>query len=132
MTTLLLALLTWLLNQDPLNAFWVKQVPVRVESPIIRDGKQYDAWGNWSPNYIAIDLPGIMAKGTAEHQQRIWAACLLAHEAQHVRLRTPYHERAYLYQYVCLDRLGATEGMKQALYNLMLADLPRDMEDVGE
>lgn len=130
MTALLLALLAWLAAQDPLNAHWVRQAPVRVESPIVREGVRYDGWGNWRPDYIALDLPFILSQGIAEHQQRIWAACVLAHEAQHVRLRTAGHELPHLYQYVCLDRLGATGGMKQVVYDRLLSGLPQEREGV--
>lgn len=110
-----------LLHFDPVGHYWVSQYPVRVESPIIRDGVQYHGWGNWIPDYIAIDLPGIGDMTWGIGDRIAIAMCILPHEAMHVRKQSAHEELPLLAEYVCLDRAGASWGLKDAVYGQLKA-----------
>lgn len=127
-----LAVLLYILSiMDPLSGFHASHYPLRDESPIIREGRQYAGWGNWAPDYMSLDRPYIWRQPWSENDRIVYAACMLSHEAQHVRLRTASEEVPLLYQYVCLERLGASQGLKDDVYRQLL-DLNRVQEGTAE
>ena len=127
-----LAVLLYVLSiMDPLGGFHAGRYQMRDESPIIREGRQYAGWGNWSPDYMSLDRPYIWRQPWTENDRIVYAVCMLSHEAQHVRLRTPSEEVPLLYQYVCLDRLDAPKALKDDVYRQLL-DLHREQEGAAE
>ena len=117
-----------LLNFDPVGHYWASQYPVKIETPIVREGKQYWGWGNWGPDYIAIDLPGISNSGWSLNDRIVIAMCLLPHEAMHVRNKSAREEVPLLAQYVCSDRAGASWALKDEIYRQLKATLPQPVD----
>ena len=89
---------------------------IREESPIIRAGVQYDGWYDGHTGAISIDWPRIRALLPREDDARAVAACLAVHEAVHRELGDASHRLPLLHQYVCLDRMGAPEWIKDMAY----------------
>ena len=94
---------------------------VSQQSSIVRDGRQYAGYAEWwydsSGNYreqIVID--------TSQYPSE-YLACLLVHEAAHLTFKDDstrgLEEVPYLYEYVCLDRLGAPQWLKDDRYRQM-------------
>ena len=119
----IITILTLLLLLDPLNALFVGQYGIVEQSPIFApDRSRRFGMSHWNPPYIAIDLPLIndwpVPGGKEDH--RVWAACVLAHEAAHLRFQARTEDIPLAMQYVCLDRLGAAWYLKQMVYQQML------------
>ena len=117
---LILALLATLSLSDPAGRHLVGDREVR-EGNI-----------SWALGYVFKDDPAIylnidwvlnaIARTGGEPEKLVDAyaisACTLVHEGEHLRLTPdPDHELPDLYQYVCLDRLGASAPSKQTVYD---------------
>ena len=119
-------LLALLLALDPMGYAWATQYQIREESPLVRNGHRYLGWGQWGTDQgIRIDIPWVWGHtALSEKDRRDQAACVLPHEAAHIRFRTASEEIPLLYTYVCLDRVGASQWLKDAIYQQLLQEAP--------
>ena len=124
-------LLAFLAQMDPVGWYFTVNYPIKQQSPIIVGGATYGGYATWSPNQITIDTPSIFASGMSYQDNVAWAACLLTHEAAHIRHRTAYHEVPLAMQYVCLDRAGAPPTLKNHVYEQMQREIIPPSSDGG-
>lgn len=117
---LVLALLATLSFHDPVGRYMVGDREIKVGT-----FSQHLGYVFKGDPAIYINMPYVLAgiiKSGGEREKIIDAyaigACALVHEATHKRLPDDAdHELPDLYQYVCLDRLGASRESKQRVYD---------------
>lgn len=130
---------TWLagvvsfLSADPVGAHMVERYPasITVASPIA----QYPgALGYADPKSrsIWIDPAAIQSSAVPVSDRDALAACTLVHEAAHLRYPRAEHDIAMLYGYLCMDRLGASQYLKDVTYErirgVLSSSVPVDRE----
>lgn len=134
MTPLIVALSLFLSANDPFGWSLYQWFQARTYevSPIVRDRQQYSCYTSWNPREeakIECDfniLKKLLGDSILFNQ---WTACVLVHEAIHARYRVSSEELPLVYQYVCLDRVGAPQWMKDQVYERLVPKPTTDDED---
>lgn len=107
---LLLALQTL----DPLGSWLVAHYPIREQAPL-----STGAAADFRSGSILADPDFLQRTYSNQKYARIWSACLLTHEAVHLREKTTREELPNAFTYICLDRLGAPAWMKDHIYGTL-------------
>ena len=124
MTNITIALLLFYLQLlDPYHYQLMQAAPAPIDKSL---PGEYLGWSMRTPrhpaNEIAIDTSKLEKWGRGPkgewvnpRDQVVYGACTLAHEVTHFRYGSG-HELPYLHEYVCLDRLGAPQWLKDSTY----------------
>ena len=120
MTGLIASAMLLLLSHDPhgYRMYEPFQSLMTIVSPIIVNNNRFDcyAWWTTTSKAVACDPFTIQKNISDKKQAPIWMACLLVHESVHMRNLDSTEEYPLTRQYVCLDRLGAPQWMKDWVY----------------
>jgi len=101
-------LMSILLVLDPFGHGIANHYNIVAVSPLYWQGVRLAGMATWNPPLIHLDVE--------EAGTPTFAACVIVHEAAHLKWRTSGEELPLLYQYVCLDRLGASWWEKSIVY----------------
>ena len=116
---LLVLLLSILGSLDPNGWAWASYYPI-IEVENLERGAQ----ANMVKHQIEFD-DNFFYNIYNEEERNVWGACVLVHEAVHLRYNTYEEDIPLARQYVCLDRLGAPESMKDWVYSRLGFPTPR-------
>jgi hypothetical protein len=119
----ILAVLLWLSTGDLLGALLVSPYAssIVVSSPL----RTPNAMAETDGHTIWIDRGAIETIPGGPEGAMTVAACSLVHEAAHIRYPGLGHEVAYLWGYVCLERMGAPKWLRDGVYQQALSELQK-------
>ena len=129
MVPTLAVLLLVLSHFDPVGWYYATRYEIRAQSAAWPDGRHFAGLAFWNPNYMVVDLPWIWAnEGLSANDKVIFAMCVLPHEAEHIRSRSAEELNPLRASYVCIDRAGGSQSLKDGVYEAMRSLTQRDPE----
>jgi len=118
MSIFIAGLLLLLASLDPLGSWLVKQYAVEERAPLTTG-----AVADFQRQTIVVDPEFLEQAYRDPKYAKVWASCILVHEAIHLRENTTREEIPNAFTYVCLDRLGAPAWMKDYVYQKIQATI---------
>ena len=129
MTPWIASLLLLLAALDPVGHAMTARTTIKTAVPLPVNGW---ALGESDVRTRTIWLNPISIGIMGGEDREALAACTIVHEAAHLKYPRAEHEVAFWAGYVCLDRLGASRELRDAVYRQMMEAITFKERDDGE